>query len=58
MYPPAEDNYGSESCSLLCLPSQPPVLILATSEGQLHHCLVVEEGEEGKGSQDQVGVPG
>ena len=46
MYPPAEDNYGTDACSLHYLPSQPPVLVVATCEGRLHHCLVLNAGEE------------
>eukprot|EP00057_Strongylocentrotus_purpuratus_P032807 XP_788920.4 PREDICTED: nuclear pore complex protein Nup88 [Strongylocentrotus purpuratus] len=41
MHPPAEDNYGMDACSLCCLESQPPVLVVATTSGLLHHCILV-----------------
>ena len=50
MYPAAEDNYGSEACSILCLETRPSVLVIATCEGKLHHCLLlnqpVDDGED------------
>ncbi|KAK3758226.1 hypothetical protein RRG08_061073 [Elysia crispata] len=39
MYPPADDNYGVDACSILCLPTPVPVLIISTCEGRLHHCV-------------------
>ena len=41
MHPAAEDNYGMDACSLLCLHSNPPVLVVATSSSVLHHCVVL-----------------
>ncbi|XP_071946592.1 nucleoporin 88-like [Antedon mediterranea] len=41
MYPPAEDNYGLDACALLCLSTNPLVLVVGTSSGHLHHCLVL-----------------
>ena len=49
MHPAAEDNYGMDACSLLCLHSNPPVLVVATSSSVLHHCVVLM-------SQDAVDV--
>jgi len=43
MYPAAEDNYGMEACSILCLDTQPQILVVATCEGKLHHCLVLSQ---------------
>ncbi|KAG7157815.1 Nuclear pore complex protein Nup88-like [Homarus americanus] len=42
MTPACDDNYGLDSCSLLVLQSSPPVLVIATTTGQLHHCIVVD----------------
>ncbi|GFR72891.1 nuclear pore complex protein Nup88 [Elysia marginata] len=39
MYPPADDNYGVDACSILCLPTPVPVLVISTCEGRLHHCV-------------------
>ena len=44
MYPEAPDNYGAESCSILCLHpmiSSPPLLVIATNAGILYHCVVL-----------------
>ncbi|KAK7058760.1 hypothetical protein SK128_016253 [Halocaridina rubra] len=46
MTPPSEDNYGVDSCSLLVLQSYPPVLVIATSSGMLHHCIVYDSSNE------------
>ena len=45
MYPAADDNYGLDACSLLCLPSQPPVMAMATASGKIYHCIVLESEE-------------
>lgn len=44
MYPSAEDNYGFDACSLLCLGNSG--LVMATTNGILYHCLLLEEGED------------
>ncbi|XP_064620195.1 nucleoporin 88-like [Lineus longissimus] len=46
MHPPAEDNYGTDACSILCLRSNPPVLVVATCSGNLYHCVVLNQEEE------------
>ncbi|MPC87337.1 Nuclear pore complex protein Nup88 [Portunus trituberculatus] len=42
MTPACEDNYGLDSCSLLVLQCSPPILVIATAGGQLHHCIVID----------------
>lgn len=42
MYPPAEDNYGYDACTILCLHSTPTTIIIATATGIIYHCLVLE----------------
>ncbi|XP_061162673.1 nucleoporin 88-like [Saccostrea echinata] len=42
MHPPAEDNYGFDACSIAVLDTNPPVLVMATRDGKLHHCLVMQ----------------
>lgn len=51
MYPPADDNYGVDACSLLVLATSPPLLVVGTSAGTLYHCLLLspEDGEDGGG---------
>ncbi|KAK4325039.1 hypothetical protein Pmani_004350 [Petrolisthes manimaculis] len=43
MTPSSIDNYGVDFCGLLVLPSWPPVLVLATTAGHLHHCVVIDD---------------
>lgn len=45
MCPPAEDNYGVDACSVLCLDTLPPVVVMATCDGHLHHCVVLPNSE-------------
>ena len=55
MFPEAEDNYGTDSCSLLCLHpliSSPPVLVIATNGGALYHCVVLSRGGNGNADHD------
>ncbi|XP_038054719.1 nucleoporin 88-like [Patiria miniata] len=46
MHPPAEDNYGLDACSIMCLHTSPVVLVVATSGGILHHCIVLSGDED------------
>ncbi|CAB3256824.1 unnamed protein product [Arctia plantaginis] len=43
MYPPADDNYGSESCSITALGGgdTPPLVVVATCSAQLYHCMLL-----------------
>lgn len=45
MFPAADDNYGQDSCSLLCLQCQPPVIAMATASGKIYHCIALESEE-------------
>ncbi|XP_003968630.1 nucleoporin 88 [Takifugu rubripes] len=46
MHPAAEDNYGYDACAILCLPTVPSTLVIATETGTLYHCVVLESEEE------------
>lgn len=46
MIPEAEDNYGGNFCSILCLAAEPSVVVLATKNGVFYHCLVLDEEKE------------
>ncbi|XP_055543607.1 nuclear pore complex protein Nup88 [Wyeomyia smithii] len=41
--PQVDDNYGLDSCSLVVIPSLPPTVIIAESNGKTHHALLLEE---------------
>lgn len=43
MLPQAEDNYGSDACSLIVLDSSPPLLAIATPTGTIYHCFAFPE---------------
>lgn len=53
MNPPSDDNYGCDYCSLLCLPTNPVTLVLATQTGTVYHCLVIV-GDEDEEVQNNV----
>ncbi|CAG2110061.1 unnamed protein product [Medioppia subpectinata] len=46
MRPPAEDNYGADACSIVCLDCVPPVLVIATCFGVIHHCIALDGDNE------------
>lgn len=49
MLPENSNNYGADSCALLCLHpliSSPPILVIATNGGILYHCVVLNSKEE------------
>ena len=52
MHPGAEDNYGLDACSITCLHSKPPVVVMATTSGQLYHCIVLESSD-GEDSEEE-----
>lgn len=49
IYPLSEDNYSGSGCTLLLLETTPPVLVIATDGGRLHHCIYLYQ------PVDQVG---
>jgi hypothetical protein len=46
MHPPAEDNYGVDACSIAVLGTSPMVVVIATRDGKLHHCVVLDSNTE------------
>ncbi|XP_014296853.1 nuclear pore complex protein Nup88 [Microplitis demolitor] len=41
IYPASFDNYGVDSCSIVCLPTTPPLVAIATSTGLIHHAILL-----------------
>ena len=39
MLPPAEDNYGIDSCSIHVMKTNPSIVVIATATGRVHHCI-------------------
>ncbi|XP_075708980.1 nuclear pore complex protein Nup88 isoform X2 [Rhinoderma darwinii] len=53
MHPAAEDNYGYDACSVLCLPCVPNILVIATESGLLYHCVVLEGEDDDEQTSDK-----
>lgn len=43
MYPPAADNYSADSCSIMCLQTVPPIVVIATCSGKIYHSVLLKE---------------
>ena len=57
MLPQTDDNYGQESCAILCLHplvSSPPILVIADSKGTLYHCVVLSKTDEDEDVEDAL----
>lgn len=46
MYPQAVDNYGVESCSIMCLQTTPPIVVIAECTGKIYHAILMNENLE------------
>ncbi|XP_056412351.1 nuclear pore complex protein Nup88 isoform X2 [Hyla sarda] len=53
MHPAAEDNYGYDACSVLCLSCVPNILVIATESGLLYHCVVLEGEDDDEQTSDK-----
>ncbi|XP_049793128.1 nuclear pore complex protein Nup88 [Schistocerca nitens] len=53
MFPPADDNYGVDSCSILCLQCVPPVVVIASCSGTLYHCFLLNNDAESDNEDDK-----
>ncbi|VVC97055.1 unnamed protein product [Leptidea sinapis] len=53
MYPPADDNYGSESCAIAALGAvdTPAVVVIATASAALYHCLLLPKQSDTEGDE-------
>ena len=47
MYPVVEDNYSGRGCDMLLLSMYPPVVVLASDNGRLLHCVYINAEEQG-----------
>lgn len=57
MHPAAEDNYGQDACSILCLHTQPPVVAMATANGKIYHCIVLESEDQDQSMDGALVIP-
>ncbi|XP_037567159.1 nucleoporin 88 [Dermacentor silvarum] len=53
MQPQAEDNYGVDGYSLICLPAAVPMLAIATTGGTLYHCLALGTQDFSHGTREE-----
>ena len=44
--PASEDNYGVDACSIICLPTQPVVIVISTLNGNIFHAIVTDTESE------------
>ncbi|XP_078038359.1 nuclear pore complex protein Nup88-like [Augochlora pura] len=42
MHPPADDNYGIDSCSIMCIQTTPPIVVIATCTGKIYHAILLK----------------
>lgn len=52
MSPPAEDNYGVDACSILCLETLPPIVAICTREGKVYHAVILESDSTNDSSEE------
>ncbi|XP_031828609.1 nuclear pore complex protein Nup88 [Nomia melanderi] len=43
MYPQADDNYGVDSCSIMCIQTTPPIVVIAMCSGKIYHALLLKK---------------
>ena len=54
MYPPAEDNYGTDACAIMCVPASPALLIIVTLDGRIYHCVVLTSDNNAADTTEKV----
>ena len=55
MLPSAEDNYGTDSCSISVLDTSPTVIVIGSMGGKLYHCIALWMQGEGDDEEDNAG---
>ncbi|XP_043518291.1 nuclear pore complex protein Nup88 [Frieseomelitta varia] len=53
MYPPTDDNYGIDSCSIMCLQTTPPIVVIAMCTGKIYHAILLKEEATSDDSNDK-----
>ncbi|GLV38395.1 members only [Carabus blaptoides fortunei] len=46
MYPASDDNYGADSCAIMCFKTTPPILAVTTSTGTIFHSIVLASTDD------------
>ncbi|KAK2580825.1 hypothetical protein KPH14_005907 [Odynerus spinipes] len=59
MHPPADDNYGIDSCSIMCIQTTPPIVVIAMCSGRIYHSILLkdsfDEDEDDRKTWSQYG---
>lgn len=53
MYPPADDNYGIDSCSIMCMQTTPPIVVIAMCSGKIYHAILLKEESNDEDDTDR-----
>ncbi|XP_076245766.1 nuclear pore complex protein Nup88 [Calliopsis andreniformis] len=53
MYPPTDDNYGIDSCSIMCLQTTPPIVVIAMCSGKIYHAILLKEEFQDDDDEDR-----
>lgn len=54
MYPAVDDNYGVDSCSIMCVPTTPPLVVIAACSGKVYHSVLLKEKTSGNFEGNEV----
>lgn len=54
MYPPTDDNYGIDSCSIMCIQTTPPIVVIAMCNGRIYHAILLKETLEEEENDKKV----
>lgn len=54
MIPSAMDNYGTDYCSILVIPTLPPTVIIAENSGRLHQSILMESEDDNEKSFNDI----
>ncbi|KAI4497312.1 hypothetical protein M0802_007559, partial [Mischocyttarus mexicanus] len=46
MYPETDDNYGIDSCSIMCIQTTPPIVVIAMCNGKIYHAILLKESTD------------
>lgn len=53
MYPSTDDNYGIDSCSIMCLQTTPPIVVIAMCTGKIYHAILLREISDDNDDDDR-----
>lgn len=43
MYPASADNYGTDFCSIMCISTTPPIVVIASCSGKIYHTIFLRD---------------